>query len=85
MQPVPTAPAPAQTTALSPSDRSSEFRAVEGGTEVRSGALLLVEAYAAIWLILFGFIWLTHRKQKQLDARIVDIENALNKARKEAT
>jgi CcmD family protein len=84
MQPLPSAPASAQTT-LSPDDRSSEFRAVEGGPEVRSGTLLLVEAYAAIWLILFGFIWLTHRRQKKLDDRIVEIENALIKARKEAT
>jgi CcmD family protein len=84
MQPLPSAPAPAQTT-LTPDDRSSEFRAVEGGPEVRSGALLLVEAYAAIWLILFGFLWLTHRRQKKLDARIVEIENALNRVRKETT
>jgi CcmD family protein len=77
------APSASPTSTTTPDDRSSEFRAVDGGTEVRSGATLLVEAYAAIWVILFGFIWLTARRQRSLDSRILELENALTKARKE--
>ncbi|MBI5533749.1 MAG: CcmD family protein [Deltaproteobacteria bacterium] len=79
--PVPSATA---TTQASPDDRASGFSAVEGGPETRSGTVLLVEAYAAIWLILFGFIWLTFRKQRALNARIDDLETALRKVRKES-
>jgi CcmD family protein len=83
MQALPT-PAPSATTQATPDDRASGFSAVEGGAETRSGAVLLVEAYAAIWLILFGFIWLTYRRQRKLDARIGDLEIALQKVRKES-
>ena len=79
-----TPPAPAATIPASPDDRASGFTAVEGGPETRSGTVLLVEAYAAIWLIWFGFIWLTVRRQRKLDLRILDLENALQKARKES-
>jgi CcmD family protein len=82
MQPLPSS-LPVPTSSTAPDDRSSGFTAVEGGTEVRNGTVLMVEAYAAIWLILFGFIWLTYRRQRKLDSRIVDLENALLKARKE--
>ena len=37
-----------------PDDRATEFTAVEGGEEY-SGGSLLVEAYAAIWLILMAW------------------------------
>ena len=47
-------------------ERSSEFRAVEGGGERHNGTVLLVEAYSAIWLILFGIVFLTFRKQRKL-------------------
>lgn len=83
MQPLPSAPPPASTTTTS-DDRSSEFRAVQGGPQLRSGELLLVEAYAAIWLILFGFLWLTFHRQRKIDARMLELENAVHKARKEA-
>ena len=75
-------PAPAQAP-TTPEGRATEFRAVEGGGEVHSGTVLLVEAYVALWLILFGFIWITFRKQRRLDARIVELENALDRASKE--
>lgn len=75
---------PATTVTTAPSDRSSEFRAVEGGGEVRSGTVLLVEAYAAMWLIIFAFIFITFRKQQKLDSRIVELETAIQKARKES-
>jgi CcmD family protein len=79
-------PAASSTTvATGLSDRASEFHAVQGGTELHSGGLLLVEAYAAIWLILFAFVWLTYRRQRSLEQRIAKLEEALHKARREPT
>ena len=69
------------TTTTSVDPRATQFRAVEGGTETRSGTVLLVEAYAAIWLILFGMLLLGHFKQRRIDARIDELEKALERAR----
>jgi CcmD family protein len=69
---------PAGTTA---EDRSQAFRPVQGGAELQSGEKLLVEAYAAIWLILFALVLLSWRRQKQIDRRIDVLEAALEKAR----
>lgn len=63
----------------SPADgqRSTEFRAVEGGTEMVSGGTLLVEAYAALWLILLGFLLISWRRQARIDQRVDELERAL--------
>lgn len=66
-------------------ERSSEFRAVEGGGERHNGTVLLVEAYTAIWLILFGIVFVTFRKQRRLEARLELLETAIRKARKESS
>jgi CcmD family protein len=65
-----------------PEQRSTEFRAVQGGPEVASGETLLVEAYAAIWIILFGFLFLGWRRQGKIDARIDELEQSLRAARR---
>jgi CcmD family protein len=62
-------------------DRSQSFRAVQGGSELQSGEKLLVEAYSAIWLILFGLVLFSWRRQKQIDRRIDVLETALERAR----
>ncbi len=36
-----------------------------------------VAAYAVLWLLLIGFVWLTHRRQRALDARLDELERAL--------
>jgi hypothetical protein len=74
------APAPTATT-QGADDRSTAFRAVEGGNEMQSGEKLLVEAYAALWLILFGLILISWRRQKAIDARVVTLESELAKVR----
>jgi CcmD family protein len=61
--------------------RSTEFRPVEGGTETMDGPTLLVEAYVAVWLILFAFIFVSWRRQSRLDARIDELERALSSTR----
>lgn len=72
------AAAPAPKTA---DDRSTTFRAVEGGTQMQSSEKLVVEAYAAIWIISFIFLVSIFRQQKRIDARIASLEVALEKAR----
>ncbi len=57
-----------------PVQRSTEFRAVEGGAEGMSGETLLVEAYAALWIILFAFIFVSWRRQSRIDARVGELE-----------
>ncbi len=67
-------------------DRATEFKAVDGTGEQFSGSTLMVEAYAAIWLIMMvwlAFIW---RKQQSLAARVEGLEGAIARAeRKVAT
>ncbi len=77
----PPAPAPTAVPEQSADDRSTAFRAVEGGPQMQSGEKLLVEAYAAIWVILFALILLSWRRQRRLDARMVALEGAIDKAR----
>ncbi len=48
---------------------------------MQSGEKLLVEAYAAIWLITFVFLISLMRRQRRLDQRIASLEGALEKAR----
>ncbi len=79
----PSAPAPAASAAPSPDDRSTTFRPVEGGTEMQSGEKLLVEAYAAIWIILFAFVLLSWRRQRRLDERVAGLAAAVEAARRE--
>ena len=64
-----------------PDSRATDFRAVEGSpTEQYSGATLLVEAYAAIWLILMAWLLLMWRKQAKLAERIDGLEAAIDRA-----
>jgi CcmD family protein len=60
---------------------STVYRPVGNAPEVQSGERLLVEAYAAIWIILFVLILFGWRRQRRIDARITDLEAALAKAR----
>ena len=70
-----------QTTPTTPNDRATEFQAVQGNpTEQYSGAVLLVAAYAVLWVVIFAWIGLVWRKQRGLDARLSDLERVLDKA-----
>jgi len=69
--------ATAQTAPPETAPRSTEFRAVEGGTEMVSGGTLLVEAYCALWVILLGFLLVSWRRQARIDARVDELEKAL--------
>jgi len=63
---------------------SSAYRAVPGGAGEQSGALLLVEAYSAIWVLVFALILWTLRRQRQMNARIASLERELQRVRDES-
>ncbi len=70
-----------QPTPPTPNDRATEFQAVQGNpTEQYSGAVLLVAAYAVLWVVVFAWIGLVWRKQRALDIRLADLERVLDKA-----
>lgn len=77
---VASATAPAPQASATPDDRSTSFRAVEGGPEMQSGAVLLVEAYAAIWLVLMFWLLMLWRKQRALHERLDEVERGLSRA-----
>lgn len=62
-----------------PDDRATQFQAVQGG-ETYSGDKLVVEAYAAIWLILMVWIGMLWRKQQSLTMRLDGLEAAIDRA-----
>ena len=63
-----------------PEGRSTSFQPTEGGAEQRSGATLLVEAYALIWMILMVWLVLLWRKQAALNLRLDGLEGAIVRA-----
>jgi CcmD family protein len=66
-------------TPAAPDDRATEFTAVESG-EHYSGSTLLVEAYAAIWVILMVWIFMLWRKQASLSERLDGLERTIDRA-----
>ena len=72
-----------QETKSSPDDRAQEFRPVEGGGNVASGEVLLIEAYSVFWLMAMALLVGSWRKQKRLDERISGLRNDLERARKD--
>jgi hypothetical protein len=61
-------------------DRSTTFQPVEGGTEQHSGATLLIEAYAVLWLILMTWLVFQWRRQAQIGVRLDGLERAIDRA-----
>ncbi|HSO31014.1 MAG TPA: CcmD family protein [Labilithrix sp.] len=77
LDPTPSAPSSA---AATPDNRATEFTAVDPNTEQFNGSTLLVEAYAAIWVILMGWLFLLWRKQAGLAVRLDDLERTIDRA-----
>jgi hypothetical protein len=61
-------------------DRSTSFQPVEGGTEQRSGGMLLIEAYTVLWLILMAWLVFQWRRQAAIGARLDGLEHAIDRA-----
>jgi CcmD family protein len=77
-----TAGAPSAGTPLTPADRSTEFVAVQGGSESTSAEVLLVAAYLIMWAILLAFLLLTWRKQSRIEARLSELDGELRRRAK---
>lgn len=77
-------PAPASSSnpiAGSADDRATDFQAVDGATgEQFSGYKLMVEAYAAIWLIMMAWLFFIWRKQADITERVRGLEVAIDRA-----
>ena len=58
-------------------DRATEFVATTGGEESSSAEGLLVAAYLIMWLLVLLFVWTTWKRQTKLDARVQELEKAL--------
>jgi CcmD family protein len=76
LDPQPAKPVPSG----APDSRSNEFTAVDPNVEQFSGSTLLVEAYAAIWIVLMAWIFLLWRKQAGLAERLDDLERTIDRA-----
>jgi hypothetical protein len=79
----PAASSSAGPTAGSADDRATDFQAVDGATgEQFSGYKLMVEAYAAIWLIMLAWFFFIWRKQADITDRVRGLEAAIDRAEK---
>ncbi len=71
---------PAPSSSATPDDRTTAFHSVDTQSDQGLGTTLLVEAYAAIWIILMGFVLLGWRKQAAIGARLDELEKAIDKS-----
>lgn len=65
-------------------DNATQMQATPETGEHFNGYTLMVEAYAAIWLILMGWLVLLWKKQASLTTRVAGLEAALDRAEKRA-
>jgi len=59
-------------------DRAASFQAVSGGTkeDVAGGPLMLL-AYAAVWIIVFGYVYRINRLQRGVEANVARLERSI--------
>jgi CcmD family protein len=69
----------AKNTSLTVESRSQEFVPVQGSKDTTSAESILVAAYICFWLVVFVFIYLTRKKQVELEGRLVALERSLEK------
>lgn len=74
------APSASSTTAQNPAG----YNAVENKPEMQSGEALLIEAYIAIWVLLFGFIFVAWRRTRRVEDKVADLEKAIERAKTSA-
>ena len=75
-----TAPSAAPSASAAPAAPDG-FKRLDDGPQMQSGEALLVEAYAFIWVVLFGLVLATWLRQRGLDARMSELEASIAKAR----
>lgn len=66
---------------LTVESRSQEFVPTEGSRQTTSAELILVLAYACFWVLVFGFVYQTYRRQKHVEARLGALERALEQTK----
>jgi hypothetical protein len=74
--------APSASAALAAAENANPA-SFEGGSarrESTSGEVLLVEAYAFVWLAVLGFVMLAWRRTRALEDRLTTIERALERS-----
>lgn len=59
-------------------DRAQSFQAVSGGVQedVAGGPLMLL-AYAAVWLVIFGYVYRINRLQRGVEANVERLERSI--------
>jgi CcmD family protein len=59
-------------------DRAASFQAVSGGTkeDVAGGPLMLL-AYAAVWIIVFGYVYRINKLQRGVEANVERLERSI--------
>jgi CcmD family protein len=59
-------------------DRAASFQAVSGGTkeDIAGGPLMLL-AYAAVWIIVFGYVYRINRLQRGVEANVERLERSI--------
>jgi CcmD family protein len=70
--------ASAQDAQNTPDDRAASFQAVSGGTQedVAGGPLMLL-AYAAVWLVIFGYVYRINKLQRGVEANLERLERSI--------
>jgi CcmD family protein len=70
-----------------PSTEKAVYETAPSGEtgEQYNGYTLMVEAYAAIWLVLMGWLVFLWRKQADLSRRVQGLEAAISRAEKKAS
>jgi CcmD family protein len=59
-------------------ERATSFRAVDGPvTEDVPGGVLMIVAYAAIWVLVFGYVWRLGRMSAQTAADVRRLSSSL--------
>lgn len=71
-------PAPSASSTAAP---TPGFNAVESGGQMQSGEALLVEAYIAIWVLLFAFIVIAWRRTRRVEDKVAELEKAIERAK----
>jgi len=59
-------------------DRAASFQAVSGGTkeDIAGGPLMLI-AYAAVWIVVFGYVYRINRLQRGVEANVERLERSI--------
>ena len=68
-------------TATAAQEGADTFRPVDGEPEEVSGTILVVEAYALMWVVAFVMIFFSLRRQRQLTERLGQLERDLARVR----